>query len=78
MQVVKGRYRHYKGNEYLVLGLARHSETEEWMVYYQALYGEMGFWVRPLSLFMEPVVDVHGSRQPRFRLLEPLIEEPHG
>lgn len=50
-----GTYRHYKGNLYQVFGTARHSETEEWVVVYQALYGEKGFWVRPLSIWLEPV-----------------------
>ena len=48
-----GLYRHYKGNDYEVLGVARHSETEEQMVVYRALYGERGLWVRPLSMFTE-------------------------
>ena len=47
---VPGRYKHYKGPEYQVLGMARHSETEEWLVVYQALYAERGIWVRPLTL----------------------------
>lgn len=46
-----GRYRHYKGNEYDVIGVAHHSETEEPLVVYRALYGEMGLWVRPLAMF---------------------------
>lgn len=46
------RYRHFKGNEYLVLHLAKHSETLEDMVVYQALYGERGIWVRPLEMFL--------------------------
>ena len=46
-----GRYRHFKGKEYQVLGLARHSETEEWMVVYRPLYGEGGLWVRPASMW---------------------------
>ena len=50
-----GRYQHYKGNHYEVLGVARHSETEEEMVVYRALYGGMGLWVRPLSMFTECV-----------------------
>jgi len=50
-----GFYRHYKGNLYQVYGMARHSETEEWLVVYQALYAERGYWVRPLSLWLEPV-----------------------
>lgn len=45
------KYRHFKGNEYLVLHIAKHSETLEDMVVYQALYGERGIWVRPLSMF---------------------------
>lgn len=46
------KYRHFKGNEYLVLYVAKHSETLEYMVVYQALYGERGIWVRPLEMFM--------------------------
>jgi len=50
-----GIYKHYKGKLYQVLGSARHSETEEWLVVYQALYGEKGYWLRPLSIWLEPV-----------------------
>ena len=64
-----GRYRHFKGNEYQVLGVARHSETEEEMVVYRALYGEGGLWVRPAAMFNETVV-IDGVEQPRFRRLE--------
>ena len=46
-----GRYRHFKGNEYEVLGVARHSETEEELVVYRPLYGEGGLWVRPVSMW---------------------------
>lgn len=60
-----GLYRHYKGNEYRVLGLARHSETLEPLVVYQALYGERGTWVRPAGMFGE-TVEVAGRRVPRF------------
>ena len=60
-----GRYRHYKGKEYLVLGVARHSETEEELVVYRLLYGDFGLWVRPRAMFLE-TVDVDGARQPRF------------
>ena len=60
-----GRYRHYKGNEYRVLGLARHSETREPLVVYQALYGERGLWVRPAAMFVEHVQS-GGRRVPRF------------
>ena len=63
-----GRYRHYKGNEYRVLGVARHSETEEVLVVYQALYGERGLWVRPLAMFKETVV-VDNVRVPRFAFI---------
>lgn len=60
-----GRYRHYKGNEYRVIGLARHSETREVLVVYEALYGERGTWVRPAAMFVE-TVEVAGRRVPRF------------
>ena len=60
-----GRYRHFKGNEYQVLGVARHSETEEEMVVYRALYGEGGLWVSPAALWLETVTR-DGFTQPRF------------
>ncbi len=69
MWVRPGIYRHHKGGLYRVLFLARHSETEEVMVVYQALYGERGYWVRPLSLFLERVL-VEGREVPRFEPLE--------
>lgn len=50
-----GRYRHFKGNEYVVLGVARHSETDEEMVVYRQDYGDRGLWVRPKSMFLESV-----------------------
>ena len=63
-----GLYRHYKGNDYRVLGLARHSETLEPLVVYQALYGERGLWVRPAAMFIEHIE--HGGKlQPRFASL---------
>ena len=61
----KGIYRHYKGKEYRVLFVARHSESGEEMVVYQALYGEQGLCVRPLSMFREQV-SVDGRLVPRF------------
>ena len=60
-----GLYRHYKGNDYRVLGLARHSETLEPLVVYEALYGERGLWVRPAVMFAE-TVEIAGRRVPRF------------
>ena len=64
-EIRPGRYRHYKGKEYRVLFLARHSETEEWLVVYQALYGERGYWVRPAAMWNESVT-VNGEETPRF------------
>ena len=63
--VQPGRYRHFKGNEYEVLGMARHSETEEEMVVYRALYGERGLWVRPAAMWNETVTR-EGKTLPRF------------
>ena len=60
-----GRYRHFKGNEYRVIGTARHSETLEELVVYQALYGEGGLWVRPASMWSE-TVDRNGYHGTRF------------
>ena len=68
--IAPGRYRHYKGNDYEVLFEARHSETEEPMVVYRALYGERGLWVRPKAMFCETVV-VGGREQPRFAPVSP-------
>ena len=59
------KYRHFKGNEYLVMHIAKHSETLEDLVVYQALYGEMGVWVRPLEMFLEQV-EVNGQMVNRF------------
>ncbi len=67
MSLQTGLYRHYKGGAYRVLGTARHSETEEELVVYQALYGECGLWVRPLAMFTE-TVEVEGELLPRFAL----------
>lgn len=63
-----GRYRHYKGGEYQVIGVARHSETEELLVVYRPLYGERGLWVRPLTMFTE-TLERDGREQPRFELV---------
>ncbi|MBS6216702.1 MAG: DUF1653 domain-containing protein [Clostridiales bacterium] len=70
MQEIKpGRYRHFKGMEYQVLYTARHSETMEPMVVYQALYGERGIWVRPAAMWSERV-ERDGYAGPRFRPIE--------
>jgi len=63
-----GRYRHYKGNEYEVIGIAKHSETLEPMVVYRPLYGEGGLWVRPAAMFAENVI-IDGKTLPRFARL---------
>ena len=55
IEIKPGRYRHFKGNEYEVIGLARHSETQEEMVVYRALYGDFGLWVRPARMWNETV-----------------------
>ncbi len=62
-----GRYRHYKGGAYEVLGVATHSETEERLVVYRPLYGEGALWVRPLAMFVE-WIEVDGERRPRFAI----------
>ncbi len=65
-----GRYRHFKGREYRVRGIARHSETDELLVVYTPLYGDGGLWVRPLAMFEETVVR-DGRQQPRFEYIGP-------
>jgi len=69
MSLQPGLYQHYKGPHYRVFNTARHSETEEWVVFYQSLYGDYGFWVRPLSMFLENVT-VEGEQVPRFTLIQ--------
>ena len=66
MELEIGLYRHYKGNMYEVYMTAQHSETEEWMVVYKALYGDEGMWVRPYAMFMEKI-EVDGVIIPRFK-----------
>lgn len=65
-----GRYRHYKGKEYSVIGVARHSETEEELVVYRKEYDDHGLWVRPKDMFAE-TVNVDGNLIPRFQYLGP-------
>lgn len=69
MEIKPGKYRHFKGNYYEVLGTASHSETMEPMVVYRALYGEGGLWVRPAAMWNE-IVDKDGYHGPRFQLVE--------
>ena len=64
-----GKYRHYKGNEYEVIDLVRHSETEEWLVLYRPQYGDAGLWVRPYDMFFEKVTRTDGQVVDRFAKL---------
>ena len=70
MSLPLGRYRHYKGKPYVVLGLARHSETEEELVVYRTDYGDASWWVRPRAMF-EETVDTEDGVVPRFTYLGP-------
>ena len=67
--IINGLYKHYKGLDYKVLSLARHSETLEALVVYQALYGEFDIWVRPLSMFLETIM-IEGTIRPRFEYIQ--------
>jgi len=69
MDIKPGKYRHFKGNLYEVIGTASHSETLEPMVVYRALYGEQGLWVRPAAMWNK-TVDKDGYCGPRFQLTE--------
>ena len=69
MKVEPGLYQHYKGPQYRVFSVACHSETEEQVVFYQALYGDYGFWVRPFIFFLESV-EVDCEQVPRFALVQ--------
>ena len=68
MKLKLGKYRHFKGGEYLVEGVATHSETREEMVVYRPLYGEGGLWVRPLRMFQESV-EHDGAVRSRFQFI---------
>ena len=69
MELKTGKYRHFKGKEYEVIGIASHSETMEPMVVYKALYGEQGIWVRPAAMWNEQV-ERDGYSGPRFAPIE--------
>ncbi len=64
-----GKYRHYKGKDYEVIGVAKHSETLEDLVVYKKLYDDYSLWVRPLKMFLEKV-EVNGKRVPRFEYID--------
>jgi hypothetical protein len=68
MPLKPGRYRHYKGKDYQVIGIARHSETGEQLVVYRTLYGDFDLWVRPVGMFTEEV-EVDGESSPRFTFI---------
>jgi hypothetical protein len=69
MSLEIGRYRHYKGNEYEVIGIAKHSEDETELVVYRPLYGARDLWVRPLDMFIE-TVQIDGVTKPRFEYID--------
>ena len=69
--ILAGKYRHYKGQEYQVFGVARHSERDEWLVNYRCLYGDYSYWVRPFDMFVGDVT-VDGIEQPRFAYVGPM------
>ena len=71
MELLPGKYRHFKGKEYELIAIARHSETEEPMVVYRALYGDRGLWVRPAAMWNEPV-ERDGYCGPRFQYVGPM------
>jgi hypothetical protein len=72
MPIPKGRYRHFKGQLYEVLEVARHSETEEWFVVYRQLYGDGGIWIRPLAMFCD-ILERNGRTVARFT---PVDDDP--
>lgn len=72
--VPTGRYLHYKSREYTVLGVARHSETQEELVVYRQEYGDHSLWVRPVAMFLE-AVEKGGERVPRFQFVETEAKE---
>ena len=70
MSIQPGRYRHFKGKDYIVLGVARHSETEEQMVVYRTDYGDRSLWVRPIVMFQESI-EIDGQTTARFQYVGP-------
>lgn len=74
MELKPGKYRHFKGNEHELIGLAHHSENMEPMIVYRALYGEGGLWVRPAAMWNE-TVERDGYCGPRFQYIGPMEEK---
>ena len=72
MSLEKGIYKHYKGNLYEVIDVAKHSETEEEHVVYRTLYGDYSTWIRPLAMFIE-TVQIDGQQVPRFAFVEAAV-----
>ena len=70
--IPRGRYRHFKGMEYELIDIAHHSESQEPMVVYRALYGDHGLWVRPLAMFFE-TVERDGQELQRFQYLGEIV-----
>jgi hypothetical protein len=77
MNLLPGRYRHFKGNDYEVIGVAIHSETREPLIIYRPLYGDGGLFARPLSMFTE-VVERDGKTHERFKYIGPMDRETSG
>lgn len=69
MLIKPGKYRHYKGNDYEVIGTAKHSETLEELVIYRALYGNKELWARPAKMFIEKI-EIYGTQKPRFEFID--------
>jgi len=73
-KLLAGLYLHYKGQEYEVMEVARHTETQEWVVVYRCLYGDYSLWVRPYDMFIEMVV-INGVKIPRFRYVRDIKKD---
>lgn len=71
--LARGIYQHYKGPYYQVLDVVRHSETEQWLVYYRTCYGDWSRWVRPYEMFIERIA-VNGLEQPRFAFVAATLD----
>ncbi|MFT6222107.1 MAG: hypothetical protein ACJA0C_001515 [Candidatus Endobugula sp.] len=70
--LLSGLYKHYKGQDYQVIEVARHSETQEWLVVYRCLYGDSSLWVRPYDMFVETVL-IDGEEKPRFEYIKAMV-----